>query len=108
MWGALADMLNVTTRDCLAHDGTITLTPPSGPAESIEALFDEHYTTVGADRDGYPIETTRPMLDVRLADLSATPTHAWSVSVDGQAYEISEVAPDGNGGAKLYLREVPS
>ena len=54
---------------------------------------------------GVPVSTVQPVLEVRLADLPATPTEGDAVTVQGVLYLIVEVRPDGHGFLKLMLHK---
>lgn len=52
---------------------------------------------------GVPVSMVQPVLEVRQADLPATPTEGDAVTVQGVLYMIVEVRPDGHGFLKLML-----
>ncbi|MEK7214396.1 MAG: hypothetical protein AAB289_02215 [Chloroflexota bacterium] len=54
---------------------------------------------------GVPVSMVQPVLEVRQADLPATPTEGDAVTVQGVLYLIVEVRPDGHGFLKLMLHK---
>jgi hypothetical protein len=114
-WADLADQAN---RACRAQfPATVSIDPAgSAPAEEIAAIFDEAAEVIEVDNDGNPFDTTRPMIDVRAADLTFTPKIGDAVTVTPQArtgqvttardFEIISVRPSSNGDMVCYLMEV--
>ncbi len=54
---------------------------------------------------GVAVSSVQPVLEVRQADLPATPTEGDAVTVQGVLYLIVEVRPDGHGFLKLMLHK---
>lgn len=54
---------------------------------------------------GVAVSMVQPVLEVRQADLPATPTEGDAVTVQGVLYLIVEVRPDGHGFLKLMLHK---
>ena len=54
---------------------------------------------------GVAVSTVQPVLEVRQADLPATPSEGDAVSVQGVLYLIVDVRPDGHGFLKLMLHK---
>ena len=98
---ALNTVTNRAARDIWGEG--ITLALSGGPAASVRAVFDAAHERVEFDSAGVPVTATRPVLDVRLADLSIAPRQGDVATIGGVAHEVTEVATDGNGGAKLFL-----
>ena len=75
-----------------------------GQAEALpgRGVFTAAYQEVDAST-GVPVSMIQPVLDVRQADLPATPTEGDAVTVQGVLYLIVEVRPDGHGFLKLML-----
>lgn len=66
------------------------------------------FTAIHQDVDastGVPVSMVQPVLEVRQADLPATPTEGDAVTVQGVLYLIVEVRPDGHGFLKLMLHK---
>ena len=78
-----------------------------GGPYSIVAPFDEAYQTVRLEGE-VEVAATRPVLDVRLADLPVDPAEGDEVDVDGRTWTVEEVERDGRGSAKLYLHRRPA
>jgi len=77
-----------------------------GQAEALpgQGVFSAAQQEVDAST-GVPVSTVQPVLEVRLADLPATPTEGDAVTVQGVLYLIVEVRPDGHGFLKLMLHK---
>ncbi len=54
---------------------------------------------------GVPMSMVQPVVEVRQADLPATPSEGDAVTVQGVLYLIVEVRPDGHGFLKLMLHK---
>lgn len=105
-WDDMADVVNVAVRNTFGQ--AVTYTPQStGVPESIVAPFDNAYDDVQIE-GGTTQVATRPVLELRLADLSVAPAADDAVTVDGVDYEVTEVRLGGNGDAKAFLVEVAS
>ena len=102
-WSTTADAATVACRD--TYGTTVTYAPPAGAPASITAILDEAHESITLDAGGTPVTTTRPVLDVRLADLAVVPVRGGSVVSAGTTYEVTDVQIDGQGGARLYLVE---
>lgn len=70
-----------------------------------KAVFDETYQSVDPNT-GAIIQSTDPMLHVKLDDLPSTPASGDRVRVGGDTYRIVRYEPDGLGLASLYLHKV--
>ena len=75
-----------------------------GQAEALpgRGVFTAAYQEVDAST-GVPVSMIQPVLEVRQADLPATPTEGDAVTVQGVLYLIVEVRSDGHGFLKLML-----
>lgn len=103
-WDDLTALVNVATRDTFGV--AVVYTPaPSGPSEALTGIFDAPGQLV-AMSGSVPVQTTSPVLDIVAADLTVMPAQGDSLTVGGNAYEVAQVEPDGNGMIKLYLLEV--
>jgi len=103
-WATLAD---VTTKAVLRSFKTASaasyVPTATGVAESIDAIFDAAFETFDTDAD-QPMIVTRPMIDIRLADLSVAPAQGDAVTVSGVVYEVTEIQPQPSGlAARLFL-----
>ena len=70
------------------------------------AVFDERGLEVSPE-GGILVRTGNPQLGVRLSDLAKAPEQGDDVTVNGVAYLVTDVNPDGEGGALLDLRRAP-
>lgn len=77
-----------------------------GQAEALpgRGVFSAAYQEVDAST-GVPVSMVQPVLEVRQADLPATPSEGDAVTVQGVLYLIVEVRPDGHGFLKLMLHK---
>ena len=103
-----AGPLDRMTDTVLAVFQTAAVYDPAGAGIAIYGIFDEAHQTVETTGDGPALSTTRPMLEVKLADLAAlgvTPASRKTVSVGATTYEIYDVQPDGSGMARLLLTQ---
>lgn len=100
VWSELADLTLTATRDILGE--TAIFTPSvTGVPEAVEGIFQRPGLELNAD--GTPFRSSGPALGVRLADLSVLPVQGDAVTVRSVDYEVADVDPDGQGGAKLIL-----
>lgn len=84
---------------------TVAYTPPSGgDPVSASGVWWKAHQTVETDGESN-FSSTAPTLGIRLSEWPVAPIQYGQVEVDGQSYKIEEVQPDGEGGAKLILKE---
>lgn len=72
----------------------------------VDGIFDDAYLAVIMAADGDPaIATIDPVMGVRLAQFPAEPEQGDTVMIPrvAKTYMVSNVQPDGKGGAKLVL-----
>ncbi len=105
-WDRMADLTNRATRRTFGRPVVYTHTSAPAAPVAITAIFDKAHQVVTWGEDGQPISTTRPMLDVRLADLAERPRKGDGVVIDGITYQVSDVQPGGHGTSQLMLVEV--
>lgn len=105
-WTDALDAMITTVRD--TFPSSVLYTPEgSSTTYTLTGVFDEAYKGTELDRDyNVPVETTRPTLTIRLADLPVTPHVRDVLTVNSTTYEVSNVQPDGSGMSRLYLVEV--
>lgn len=78
--------------------------PSGGATVSIEAVFGRDHALIEIG-DGAQVETSRPLLQVRLADLAAlsvTPARGDHFTIDGTTYVVAEVRDDFEGVADIF------
>jgi len=90
----------------LVHFGrSVVYTPASGdPSFEVRGIKGAAHTAIaiGAESD---VSTLSPRIGVKLADFPAPPVEGDQCTVDGIAYRVIDVQPDGEGlGADLVLR----
>jgi hypothetical protein len=101
-WASQQDRMVRRVRDRFAHSTSIAYTCAGHAADSISAIFNEAHE-VQEMRDGIPVNTTRPTLFVRIADLAATPVAGDTCVIDSVSYDVTDVQPDGSGMAACFL-----
>ena len=87
--------------------GPVTYTPGVGAAVEVEGVFDAAYRRLDLGQPG--VSTTSPAVFLLLVDLPSDPRtdFAATVTVNGVAYSVHEVQPDGiAGGVVLLLHRV--
>lgn len=77
----------------------------TGTPVSIQGVFDSVPATVTSST-GAEMQVSQPTLDVRISDLPAQPRRDDGLTVRGQSWRVSAVAPDGQGWASLTLQVV--
>lgn len=83
----------------------VTYTPAGGSALGLTGIFLAAFQEISFDRDGAQLTTVNPVLDVRLSVFGdVTPAQDDQVVVRGNTYNVSDVRPDGIGGARLVLK----
>jgi hypothetical protein len=103
-WEATLNAAMSVVRDTFPQ--TVTYTPEGGSPESVTGVFDAAYEGTEIDGDGLPVITSRPMLWLKLVDMSQAP-HARDQAVIGSTtYEVTNTEIDGSGGIRLMLVEV--
>jgi len=105
----LQDLANETIFDAAQFGESVTYTPPTPPGGApvvIQAVFGQVELVALDD-----VSTIAPVLDVRVADLSAGPLTGATVVVRSVSYKVTNVqGPDDSGVARLLLMlsSVPS
>ena len=102
MWASDQDRMVRRVRDRFAHSTAIAYTCAGHAADSVSAVFNEAHV-VQELQDGVAVNTTRPTLFVRIADLTATPVAGDSCTIDAVSFEVTDVQPDGCGMAACFL-----
>jgi hypothetical protein len=101
-WLELADLAIEATRNVFGVEAVIT-PAATGIAETLTVIHDSSHTELTFAE--HLQSASRPMIDIRLNDLTVTPLQGDVVVVDGTGYAITDVQPDGQGAAKLFLAE---
>jgi len=104
-WSGVTDMITAT---CVGTFGIPVLYQPAGLSVlSIQAIFDEAYEAIDP-QTGASIISTQPMIRVRLSDLPRSPGRGDQATIKGTLYRVNTFEPDGGGGARLLLQEIPA
>lgn len=83
-----------------------TWTPKGGGSPvDLRAVFRRTHTIF--DELGTPVETRMSSAHVRALDLTRLPIEDDGFEIDGRAYLISAIEPDGQGGITLVLVKAP-
>lgn len=89
-------------QDILAEP--VTFAPPEGDAFDGRGIVSDGHLEVAGLTD-VAVSSAAPMLSVRLAELAAEPEAGWGLTMRGTQYTVTDVRPDGEGGADLILAE---
>lgn len=103
-WQDLAHAAQLTLRDALGEP--LTYTAIGCPEVKAVGLFRRRAERVEL-QDGVAVSATRPELWVVDADLPRAPAVADTCVVRRVCYRVVDVQPDGEGGSRLHLHEVP-
>lgn len=71
----------------------------------ILAIFDETFSTVDPNT-GAVIDSTTPVIHVRLADLPCSPSPGDRVCIDERFFRVVSHQPDGQGAAVIVLHKL--
>ena len=114
-WADLAGGLLATATRTFAHKTPIVFTPQAGTPVTFNdpanceagpfAVFDAAHQVVELGEVDVPIDSTAPVLGVRLSDFPTAPSQDDTAVIDGGTYRVVSVQPDGQGGAMLVLRK---
>jgi len=86
----------------------VTYAPADDGPFQTTGIFDRAYTEVDIAEDGTQINTTLPVLGVRLSQFPIGPKQGDQLTVQGGVYVVKDVRPDGHGAAKLMLNRLRS
>ena len=79
--------------------------PKSGGQYSLTGIFDNQFQQVDPDTE-VVVASNQPMLDLRLEDMSFTPTKGDRVIVRSVAYRVIDSQEDGLAAVKLLLHRI--
>lgn len=96
MFATLKNRVNAAVMAKLA-DAVATIN-----AVEIDVIFDNEYEVADSGFSGFA--ATSPAIHCTASDVSAVLVGA-AVSVDGTAYEVADIQPDGDGGITLVLKK---
>lgn len=82
----------------------VTYLPRAGGSITLLGVFNDAWQEVDPD-SGAVISSNRPVIGIRLADLSAAPTAGDRVRVRGIEYLVKDSQRDGEAGAILMLQK---
>lgn len=101
-WPELAALADAAVLGTYAE--TVTHTPAGGAPLSRRGVFDAEASQLGTV-GGVEVESQGPELFIRLSEWTPEPARDDAVTVRGTAYVVRTVRPDGQGGARVPLRE---
>lgn len=103
-WQTMQDRMHRTALTTFGK--AITYIPVDGTEYPVaKAIFDKNFLAVDPNT-GATVQSTNPMLKLRLADLQRAPKAGDRVRVDGVTYRINEPQPDSEGGLMIELDKV--
>jgi len=79
---------------------------PGAPVFEVLGVFDNEHVEVEEIGGEVYHSTVQPTLGVKLSDFTVPPEQGDRPTIDGVVYEVQDPQPDGQGGAKLILKEV--
>lgn len=102
-WQDQADAVMKICRDTFTTN--LTYTPSVGAPFALAGIFDAAYQQIEM-LDGAAVQSTQPMLGVRLRDFPAPPREGDRCTINAQLYRVSSFEPDGEAGARLLLHKL--
>lgn len=102
-WGTMADA--IIRAGIRTFGETVVYTPQLKAPREIRAIFNAEFQGVDPNI-GVGIGSVAPVIDVRLADISETPSPGDRVCIRGDHYRVVEMQPDGQGAARLLLQKL--
>jgi hypothetical protein len=95
----IADTVIGACNDVFGQD--VTYNHSGGASETITAVFDNAFveTLTG-------VTSLKPVLRIRLSDLSSAPAKGDTVTISSTTYRVLESQNDAFGGSVLYLQKV--
>lgn len=106
---AFSDLLAQADAAVLGHlGGLVTYAPEVGAPVGVPGVFDESYVlAVTGDPGGPGVESARPAVFFRLADLPVDPDldNPLITTSGGRQWRVTNRQKDGIGGVVLFLRE---
>lgn len=79
--------------------------PLAGGACGVRGIFDAVHRSVEV-HDGVTYSTVAPVLGVKVSDFQTIPVQHDRFEIENVSYEVTDIQPDGQGGAELTLRKV--
>ena len=98
-WALIAGQVQGAVLEHLGRD--VVYTPQSGQPVTIRAVYRGPHEAVSFDP--MQISTTLPELFVRLADLPPGSRKGDNVALDTDTYRVTDIEPDGEGGALVCI-----
>ena len=83
---------------------SVTYTPSGEVAETVTGVFDAEHAFQEILGDA-TIETARPVVTLRISDLTKSPVRGDAISVRSTAYTVIELQPDGHGDVVVVLEK---
>ena len=102
---AFADQTESVLAACRdAFGESVSYTPAGGSLATITAVF-ELQGAIFDPSTGLIVRTGKPTLAVKISDLASPPARKDAVTARGVNYTVTDVDPDGHGGALLTLQK---
>lgn len=86
----------------------VTYTPDGEDPISLTGIIDEAYEAVNPDTGSTYIESSQPMLGLKITDIDFTPNRNDQVTFRGQDFRVIDVQTDGQAGTVLILHKAES
>lgn len=85
--------------------GPVTYRPATGGSFSVDGVWEAAHKELDLGGETV-VSTVSPALGVRLVDFPVEPLVGDQFDREGNTYEIDDVQPDGQGGAKLIVHNI--
>ena len=85
---------------------TICYRPSKGGVFTIPAVFDDDFLDVEVDSEEF-VASQSPRVGIKLCNLPFEPTDKDHVSIGKRSFKVKDSQEDGQGGATLFLTELP-
>lgn len=102
-WEKLAD--SVIKAGVGTFGRLVTYYPQYEACFELRGIFDNAYIAVNPET-GVPVDSSVPVLHIRLADLPCAPSPGDRVDISGCFYRVVSNQPDGQGAAMLILHKL--
>jgi len=100
LWDSVAAVVGRATRTGVGV--AVTHTPVTGTASEVSARFDRAFVYPFAEQG---VVDTRPTVWLLAEDLATAVSTGDAIVVNGTAYTVESIEPDGEGMSRCYLTE---
>lgn len=108
MFPELGDLVIKAAMDAFSRPVTFqpVMSVPGSGDVVVRGVFDAAHEFVTFTAEGVPVSSADPVLGVRLSEFGVSPLQGDRFVIDTRNYEVFDVQPDGQAGAKLRLKEI--